>query len=72
MSFVIRSVDNVLTFTELWSLSLGVSFWILQGAYQFHWCVYQTGLIDKVPLIKIMFNFHILLVYLVKSLYIFL
>ena len=72
MSFVICSVDNILTFAKLRSLSLGISFWVLQGGCQFHGCMYQTRLVDKVPLVKVMLNFHILLVYLVERLYIFL
>ena len=72
VSFVICSVDNILTFAKLRCLSLGISFWVLQGANQFHRCMYQTRLVDEVPLVKVMFYFHILLVYLVKRLYIFL
>ena len=72
MSFVTCSVYDILTFAKLRSLSLGISFWVLQGGCQFHRCMYQTRLVDKVPLVKVMFNFHILLVYLVECLYIFL
>ena len=72
VSFITCSVYNILTFTKLRSLGLSICFWVLQGTNQFHWCMYQTRLVDKVPLVKVMFDFHILLVYLVKCLYIFL
>ena len=66
------SVDDILSLAELRGLDVWIGLWVLKGANQFNWRVYQTRLVDKVSLIKVVVYFHALLVSLVECSHIFL
>ena len=66
------SVDDILSLAELRGLDVWIGLWVLKRANQFNWRVYQTRLVDKVSLIKVVVYFHTLLVSLVECSHIFL